>query len=42
MVRADLLQKLDGFVDEFAPAYYEDADLCVRASQAGYKVTPVN
>ncbi|HET7882151.1 MAG TPA: glycosyltransferase, partial [Acetobacteraceae bacterium] len=38
LVRTDLLLRLDGFSDEFTPAYYEDADLCVRARQAGFKV----
>jgi glycosyltransferase involved in cell wall biosynthesis len=38
MVRGDLLQQLDGFAPDFAPAYYEDADLCVRIAQAGYRV----
>jgi O-antigen biosynthesis protein len=38
LVRADLLNQLDGFRDEFAPAYYEDADLCVRITQTGFRV----
>ncbi len=38
LVRADLLAALDGFDDAFAPAYYEDVDLCVRIAQAGYRV----
>ena len=38
MVRADLLKTLNGFRAEFAPAYYEDADLCARISQAGFRV----
>jgi O-antigen biosynthesis protein len=38
MVRTDLLKKLDGFRDEYAPAYYEDADLCARIAQAGFRV----
>ncbi len=38
MVRADLLKTLDGFRDEYAPAYYEDADLCVRIAEAGFRV----
>jgi GT2 family glycosyltransferase len=38
MVRGDLLRELDGFADDFSPAYFEDVDLCVRIHQAGYRV----
>jgi GT2 family glycosyltransferase len=38
LVRKDLLLSLGGFDDRYAPAYYEDADLCVGIRQAGYKV----
>ncbi len=38
MVRGDLLRALEGFDGSFAPAYYEDADLCVRIAQAGYDI----
>jgi GT2 family glycosyltransferase/glycosyltransferase involved in cell wall biosynthesis len=38
LVRADLLRRLGGFDDAFAPAYYEDADLCVRIAAAGYRI----
>jgi GT2 family glycosyltransferase len=38
LVRADLLRSLNGFDEDFAPAYYEDADLCVRIAAAGYRV----
>ena len=38
MVRGELLRDLEGFDDSFAPAYYEDADLCLRIAQAGYDV----
>ncbi|MGA8195523.1 MAG: glycosyltransferase [Acetobacteraceae bacterium] len=38
MVRGDLVRRLEGFDDSFAPAYYEDADLCVRIAQAGHDV----
>jgi GT2 family glycosyltransferase len=38
LVRADLLRTLDGFDEDFAPAYYEDADLCVRIAAAGYRI----
>ena len=38
MVKAGLLRTLEGFSQAFAPAYYEDADLCVRIRQSGFKV----
>jgi GT2 family glycosyltransferase/glycosyltransferase involved in cell wall biosynthesis len=38
MLRTDVLRALDGFDDTFAPAYYEDADLCVRIILSGYRV----
>ena len=38
MVRRSLWQELGGFDETFAPAYYEDTDLCFSARQAGYKV----
>ncbi len=38
LVRTSALRALGGFDDAFAPAYYEDADLCVRLWQAGYRV----
>lgn len=38
LVRADLFKKLGGFCDDFAPAYCEDADLCLRIREAGYRV----
>ena len=38
MVRADLLAQLGGFDDAFAPAYYEEVDLCLRIQAAGYRV----
>jgi GT2 family glycosyltransferase len=38
MVRADLFAELGGFSREFAPAYYEDVDLCFRLRAAGYRV----
>ena len=38
LVRADLLRALGGFDDAYAPAYYEDADLCVRIAAAGFRV----
>lgn len=38
LVRTELLRALDGFDEDYAPAYYEDADLCVRIGAAGYRV----
>jgi GT2 family glycosyltransferase len=38
MVRRKLLLELGGFSDEFAPAYCEDADLCLRIIERGYKI----
>lgn len=38
LVRAELLEQLGGLDDRFAPAYYEDTDLCFAARQAGYRV----
>jgi GT2 family glycosyltransferase len=38
LVRSAPLRELDGFDDAFAPAYYEDTDLCVRLHQAGYRI----
>jgi O-antigen biosynthesis protein len=38
MVRRDLFSSLGGFDERFAPAYYEEVDLCVRLWQAGYRV----
>lgn len=38
MARRSLLQELEGFDEDYAPAYYEDADLCIRITQAGYRV----
>lgn len=35
-VRAGLFSQLGGFDDDYAPAYYEDADLCLRLAQAGW------
>ncbi len=33
-----LFERLGGFDEHFAPAYYEDADLAMRVRAAGYKV----
>ncbi len=38
MVRQDLWQNLGGFDPVFAPAYFEDTDLCLRIQDAGYRV----
>jgi O-antigen biosynthesis protein len=38
MVRAHLMEELGGLDEAFAPAYYEDTDLCVRIRQAGHDV----
>ena len=38
LVRADVLQRLGGFAEVFAPAYYEVADLCARIAQEGLRV----
>jgi glycosyltransferase involved in cell wall biosynthesis len=38
LVRKELFRFVGGFDDRYAPAYYEDADLCLSLRQAGYKV----
>ena len=38
LVRADLFRKLGGFDTRFAPAYYEDTDLCFAIRRAGFRV----
>lgn len=38
LVRTDVLRQLEGFDPAYAPAYYEDADLCVRIGQAGFRI----
>ncbi|MGU3408420.1 glycosyltransferase [Methylobacterium brachiatum] len=38
MIERALFDDLDGFDDLFAPAYFEDTDLCVRCHQAGRRV----
>ncbi len=37
MTKKSLFRKLNGFSEDFAPAYYEDVDYCVRIKQLGYK-----
>jgi len=38
LIRKNLWLKLGGFDHRYAPAYYEDTDLCFAARQQGYKV----
>ena len=37
-IRRSLWRRLGGFDERFAPAYYEDADLCFAARAAGFRV----
>ena len=38
LVRKDLFERLGGFDRRYAPAYYEDVDLCFGVRSLGYKV----
>ncbi|WP_108682480.1 glycosyltransferase [Methyloceanibacter sp. wino2] len=38
MVRRTIWEELGGFDDAFAPAYYEEADLCMRIRKNGFRV----
>lgn len=38
LVRADVLREIGGFDERFAPAYYEDTDLCFEIRRRGLKV----
>jgi GT2 family glycosyltransferase/glycosyltransferase involved in cell wall biosynthesis len=38
LCRARAVKDLGGFDEDFAPAYYEDADLCVRLHAAGWRI----
>jgi GT2 family glycosyltransferase len=38
LCRSALVQQLGGFDPAFSPAYYEDADLCLRLAAAGHRV----
>jgi GT2 family glycosyltransferase/glycosyltransferase involved in cell wall biosynthesis len=38
MCRAEPVKALGGFDEAYAPAYYEDADLCVRLRRAGWRI----
>jgi O-antigen biosynthesis protein len=37
MVRRDRFEEIGGFSPEYAPAYYEDADLCFALRERGYR-----
>ena len=37
MVRTEMVRRLGGFDDDYRPAYYEEADLCVRLRKSGYR-----
>lgn len=39
MVRRELFERLDRFDEAFAPAYYEETDLCMRIRAAGFRVS---
>lgn len=38
MLRRSLFDGLGGFDERFAPAYYEESDLCIRLWEAGHRV----
>jgi GT2 family glycosyltransferase len=38
LVRTDLLRVIGGFDERYAPAYYEDADLCFEVKARGFRV----
>jgi len=38
LCRTALVQQLGGFDEDFAPSYYEDADLCQRLRAAGHRI----
>jgi len=38
LARTSVLRDLGGFDDAFAPAYFEDVDLCLRIREAGYRI----
>jgi len=38
LVRSELFRAIGGFCEAFAPAYYEDVDLCFALRERGYRV----
>jgi GT2 family glycosyltransferase len=38
LIRGDVFRSLGGLDTAFAPAYYEEVDLCMRLHEAGYRV----
>lgn len=40
-IKADVWKEVGGFSDEFAPCYYEDADLAFKVREAGYRTVYV-
>lgn len=38
MIPRSLFNELDGFDVDFAPAYYEESDFCIRLIKAGYRI----
>ena len=38
MIKKEIWDKLGGFDNKFAPAYYEDSDICFSIRKLGYKV----
>ncbi|MCG8639506.1 MAG: glycosyltransferase [Desulfobacterales bacterium] len=38
LVRRRLFEALGGFDEDYAPAYYEESDFCLRLAKAGYQV----
>ncbi|MEQ8315635.1 MAG: glycosyltransferase [Gammaproteobacteria bacterium] len=38
MVESQLFQELGCFDEEYAPAYYEESDFCIRLRQLGYRI----
>jgi GT2 family glycosyltransferase len=38
LCRAELVKNLGGFDENFSPAYYEDADLCVRMAGENFRI----
>jgi len=37
-LKRELLKVIGRFDEDFSPAYFEDSDMCLRTTQAGYKV----